>query len=137
MYHWWLSGNKESVPNVQSQSPNISPNPHSLKQKEEQKQERPKKEEIITEEKSDKEEKEKYESNRMNQMPKQPYMTYMMMYPYGMNNQNDNKPPMMFMIPMYVVDPRGYPNGIPMPVIPNMQFGHFFPFPPYGNEYAK
>ena len=127
------------VPPVQSPTSNLSSNPHSLKPKEEKKQEKPKEAEIlpeenVSEEKSDKEEKEKHEKKRMNQMPNQPYMTYMMMYPYGMNNPNDDKPPMMFMIPMYCVDPRSLPHGMPMPAMPpmpNMQFP-FFTFPPFG-----
>ena len=89
---------------------------------------------ILRQDTCDKEEKEKHEKKRMNQMPNQPYMTYMMMYPYGMNNPNDDKPPMMFMIPMYCVDPRSLPHGMPMPAMPpmpNMQFP-FFTFPPFG-----
>ena len=127
------------VPPVQSPTSNISTNPHTVKPKEEQKQEKPKEREIIPEqnvqeENSDKEEKEKYENKRTNQMPSQPYWTHMIMYPYGMNNPNDGKPPMVFMIPMYCFDPRSIPHGFPMPPMqpmPNMQFP-FYNFQPFG-----
>ena len=121
-----LSGNKEVTHNQQSQPSLVN------QKKEEPKQESPKKEEIIKEEKSEKEEREKYENRRNMEMPSQPQWTYMMMCPCS-NNPND-KPPLMFMIPMYCVDPRNYPNGIPMPTIPpmtNFQFP-FFAYPSYG-----
>ena len=105
----------------------ISPevNIQKEKPKEEPKEEIPKKEEIIKEEKVKKEEKEKNEERRNDSVPFQPYLTYMMMYPSippsGNDNKKDNKPPMVFMIPVYCADPRSFPNDFPMSPMPPMQ----------------
>lgn len=119
-----LSGNKD-IPTQQTNVISPEVNIQKEKPKEEPKEEIPKKEEIIKEEKVNKEEKEKNEERRNDSVPFQPYLTYMMMYPSippsGNDNKKDNKPPMVFMIPVYCADPRSFPNDFPMSPMPPMQ----------------
>ena len=84
------------------------------------------------EEKSDKVEKEEKEKEEK-EAPKLPFFTYMMMYPqptlYGVDNKKDEKPSMVYMIPVYCVDPNNLPNGMTLPTMPTMP--QMFPMPPF------
>ena len=88
------------------------------------------------EEKEEIKEKEKDDKNT----PKLPFFTYMMMYPqptlYGVDNKKNDKPSMVYMIPVYCVDPNNLPNGMNLPTMPTMPqmfpMSPFYSFPPFG-----
>ena len=125
-----LQGKKE-VPTKQITFTTSAHNPKNIKEKEEPKiEEEIHEEKEIIEEKSDKEEI-KTEKKTTNNAPNQPFWTFMSLnpnIPVCGDDKKDDKPSMAYMIPVYCVDPRSFPNGVPtMPPMTNMPFP-FFPF---------
>ena len=124
-----IPGNKEVV-NQQTQTKPTLSTPPVQKKKEEPRKEVPKKEEIAQEEKSEHEEKPEAQ--------KQNFWTYMSMCQVNMANQNENKNSMMYLIPVFCVDPKTITKEMKIPPIPTVspipQMGnmpYFFPYP-YG-----